>query len=98
MDRIKVKLASWKGVLLTDIGRIQLVKSVVHGMLAYSFQIYVWLISLIKTLDSWIRNFVLSGNIDNRKLLTVPWHSVYKPVEDGGLGVKSKNLLTLQLC
>lgn len=34
LDRIKLKLASWKGLLLTFMGRVQLIKSVIHGMLA----------------------------------------------------------------
>ena len=42
VDRIKVKLATWKGVLLSNMGRVQLVKSIVHGMLVYSFHIYRW--------------------------------------------------------
>lgn len=38
-DRIKAKLASWKGSLLSIMGRVQLVKSIIHGMLIYSFHI-----------------------------------------------------------
>jgi len=34
-DRIKTKLATWKGFLLSIMGRVQLVKSIVHGMLVY---------------------------------------------------------------
>lgn len=33
VDRIRAKLSSWKGKLLSIMGRIQLTKSVVHGML-----------------------------------------------------------------
>ena len=40
VDKIKVKLTSWKGSLLSIMGRVQLVKSIVHGMLVYSFHIY----------------------------------------------------------
>lgn len=40
-DRIKIKLSSWKGSLLSIMGRVQLVKSIIHGMLVYSFHIYV---------------------------------------------------------
>jgi hypothetical protein len=32
IDRIKVKLATWKGVLLSIMGMIQLVKFIVHGL------------------------------------------------------------------
>ena len=41
-DRIKTKLSTWKGSLLSIMGRVQLVKSIIHGMLVYSFHIYMW--------------------------------------------------------
>jgi hypothetical protein len=31
-DKIKMKMASWKGVLLSIMGRVQLVRSIIHGM------------------------------------------------------------------
>lgn len=42
IDRIKIKLASWKGSLLSIMGRVQLVNSIIMGMLVYSFRIYKW--------------------------------------------------------
>ena len=42
IDRIKVKLATWKGTMLTIMGQVQLIKSIIHGMLVYSFHIYLW--------------------------------------------------------
>ena len=51
VDRIKVKLATWKGVLLSIMERVQLVKSIVHGMLVYSFHIYRWPVHLLNMLD-----------------------------------------------
>jgi hypothetical protein len=50
-DKIKVKLASWKGALLSIMGRVQLVKSIIHGMLVYSFHIYAWPRNFLKKLD-----------------------------------------------
>jgi hypothetical protein len=40
-DKIRIKLSSWKGSLLSIMGRVQLVKSVIHGMLVYSFHVYL---------------------------------------------------------
>lgn len=50
-DRIKAKLAAWKGYLLSIMGRLQLVKSIIHGMLAYNFHVYCWPIKLLKSID-----------------------------------------------
>lgn len=71
IDRIKSKISSWKGSILSIMGRLQLVNSVIQGMLAYSFHIYVWPVSLIMQLDGWIRNFIWSGDIHKRKYVTV---------------------------
>ena len=39
-DKVKLKLASWKGKSLSMMGRIQLVNTVINGFLAYSFNMY----------------------------------------------------------
>jgi len=39
-DKVKLKLASWKGKSLSMIGRIQLDNTVITEFLAYSFNIY----------------------------------------------------------
>lgn len=57
-DKIKSKLASWKGALLSILGRVQLMNSIIHGMVAYNFRVYVWPISLLKAVDKWIINFI----------------------------------------
>jgi len=89
VDRIKVKLATWKGVLLSIMGRVQLVKSIVHGMLVYSFHIYRWPTRLLHRLDRWIKKFVWSGDIYTRKICTISWKNVCRPSKAGGLDLKS---------
>ncbi|KAE9603369.1 hypothetical protein Lalb_Chr12g0209791 [Lupinus albus] len=88
-DKIIAKLATWKGLSLSIMGRVELVKSVIQSMLAYSFHIYAWPASLIKSLDGCIRNFIWSGNTKTRKLVTVAWKKVCSPSKFGGLGLRS---------
>lgn len=88
-DRIKSKWSSWKGNLLSIMGRAQLVNSVISGMLLYSFNIYLWPVSLIKTVDRWIKNFVWSGDVSVKKVVTVTWSKVCSPIYEGGLGLRS---------
>ncbi|KEH30119.1 hypothetical protein MTR_4g063625 [Medicago truncatula] len=54
-------------------GRVQLVKSIIHGMLVSSFHVYMWPRRLLDDLDKWIKNFILSGDVNTRKLCTVSW-------------------------
>lgn len=56
-DNIVDKLKSWKGKLLSLIGRVQLVKYDIKGSLLYSFQVYTWPAALPCFLKSRIRNF-----------------------------------------
>jgi len=39
-DRVKLKLANWKASLLSIAGRVQLVKSVIQGMLIHTMNVY----------------------------------------------------------
>jgi len=62
-NRIKIKLSTWKGTSLSIVGRLQLVKSIIHGMLVSSFQVYLWPRRLIRSLDTWIKKFIWSGDV-----------------------------------
>ncbi|XP_019432710.1 PREDICTED: uncharacterized protein LOC109339681, partial [Lupinus angustifolius] len=75
---ITLKLANWKTFM-----------SIIHSMLAYSFHVYVWPSPQLKHVDKCIRNFVWSGDINLRKMITVVWHQVCSPFQNGGLGIKS---------
>ncbi|WJX14219.1 hypothetical protein P8452_04514 [Trifolium repens] len=101
-DKIQLKLASWKASLLSIAGRVQLVRSVIQSMLTYSISIYSWPVSLIKNIEKCIRNFIWSGEIDKRKLVTTAWKKVCRPFSQGGLNLRSLNTLNkasnLKLC
>ncbi|XP_019423006.1 PREDICTED: uncharacterized protein LOC109332480 [Lupinus angustifolius] len=92
-DRILDKLGSWKGKLLSIMGRVELVRSVIQSMLMFSFQIYKWPSQIMGLVDNSIRNFIWSGDIRVRKLVTVAWHKVCSPLQEGGLGLRSIKLL-----
>nr|KYP67014.1 Putative ribonuclease H protein At1g65750 family [Cajanus cajan] len=102
VDRIKSKLAMWKGVLLSYMGCVLLVKFVLQNMLIHNFQVYKWPLSLLKLIESWFRNFIWSGPIYQSKLTTVHWHIVCSNFDEGGLGVRSlmdiNNAYMLKLC
>ena len=88
VDKIKLKLNAWKGRLLTFMGRVQLVNAVICSMLTYSFHVYKWPSSLLFEVSKAMRNFIWSGNSDQKKICTVSWSQMCKPKEAGGLAVK----------
>lgn len=84
-DKVKLKLSAWKASLLSIAGRIQLVKSVIQCMLLHCISVYSWPVHLIKEMEKWMRNFIWSGDVNKRKLVTVAWHKVCFPDKEGGL-------------
>jgi hypothetical protein len=92
-DKIKAKLSAWKASYLSMAGRMQLLISVIQGMMVHTISIYSWPSSLIKNIEKWMRNFLWSGDVNKRKLVTVAWHKVCTPFLEGGLGIRSLSKL-----
>jgi hypothetical protein len=93
-DKIRSKLATWKGTVLSIMGRVQLVKSIIHGMLVYSFHVYFWPKRLLRLLDSWLKNFIIwSGDVLSKKVCTVSWKLMCRPWSEGGLDLKPTRLV-----
>ncbi|MCH91212.1 RNA-directed DNA polymerase (Reverse transcriptase), partial [Trifolium medium] len=101
-NKIKNKLSAWKTSLLSIVGMVQLVKSLIQSMTIYNISIYSWPTSILKSIKAWIRNFIWSGSIDQRKLVTVAWKKICAPFDEGGLGLRSLRVLNvaanLKLC
>ena len=66
-------------------------------ILSYTFMIYKWPSSLLKSKDRTIRNFLWSGNIDTKKMVNVAWSTCCLPKDYSGLGVKSLKLMNRAL-
>ncbi|XP_042477785.1 uncharacterized protein LOC122059169 [Macadamia integrifolia] len=88
LDKVKGRLAGWKGKLLSMAGRVELVRSVISGIPNHNFAIYWWPSALLVTMERWMKNFIWAGEVDTSKPITVKWESVCKPKEEGGLGIR----------
>lgn len=88
-DCIRSKMLSCKYSLLSIMGRIHFIKSIINGIMLYSFYIYSWPRKLLKEIDSWIQNFVWTNNSIQRKLYMMKWKQVWSSLKEGGLGVFS---------
>jgi hypothetical protein len=101
-DKIHAKLSAWKASLLSMAGRVQLVKAVIQSMLLYSITIYSWPVFLIKQVERAVKNFIWSGDVDKRKIVTVAWKKICRPLSQGGLNLRSLSCLNkatnLKLC
>jgi len=88
VDKIRVRLSSWMGSILSMAGRLQLLKSVFNSMLVYSFQVYERPIYLLRRLEVWCRNYLWSGSIAKRGVPLVAWKNCCPSLGEGGLGLK----------
>lgn len=75
-NKILSKLTIWHDLTLSVMGRAELVKSTIQGMLLYNIYIYVWPKNLLRKLDTTIRNFLWTGDIDKRKLVIAKMVSI----------------------
>ncbi|CAK8532606.1 unnamed protein product [Lathyrus sativus] len=71
-------------------------------MLLHTLLFFPWPVSVFKTIERWIQNFIWEEDIDKRKLVIVAWHKCYQPFAEGGLGIRSLLFLNdasnLKLC
>ncbi|XP_058783003.1 uncharacterized protein LOC131657648 [Vicia villosa] len=74
-DKVRTKLAAWKAKLLSMASRVQLVKSTILSMLIHCLSIYKLPGSIVKKIETWMRNFIGSDNIDKKKIVNVDWKS-----------------------
>ncbi|XP_047320677.1 uncharacterized protein LOC124924727 [Impatiens glandulifera] len=72
---------------LTYTGRIELVKSMVMGIISYWSQLLVLPKKVVKKLDALMRNFIKGSNGRGGK--KVKWTVLCKPKEEGGIGLKN---------
>ncbi|XP_019455064.1 PREDICTED: uncharacterized protein LOC109356183 [Lupinus angustifolius] len=92
-DKIVNKLSKWRGSILSIMGRVEIVKSIILSMLGYSFHVYLWPANLLRKMDANIKNFIWSGDPTINKMVTVVWHKVCTPVKEGGLGIRRSGSL-----
>ncbi|XP_042482204.1 uncharacterized protein LOC122062621 [Macadamia integrifolia] len=88
MDKVKARLAGWKGRLLSMAGRVELARTVVTSIPMHSFSVYWWPSELIKIMEKWIRNFIWTGDVDTCRSIIVSWDQCCKPKSEGGLGLR----------
>lgn len=92
-DKICGRYSKWKGNSLSRAGRLTHVNSVIISSLLHSFAIYKWPLSLISYIERCMCNFIWSGSIDCKKLVTLPWRMCCLPLSEGGFGIKQLKVL-----
>lgn len=99
LDKVANRLQAWQACLLSQGGRLVLVKYVLSAMPIYSFMALDPPLSIIKEIDKRWRAFLWKGseNVAGGNCL-VAWLSVCRPLHFGGLGLHNLFVLGQALC
>ena len=86
LDRMRKKLASWKGNLLSVGGRATLIKATLSSLPLYYMSIFPAPMGVIEKIIQIQRDFFWSGSMDKKRLAPAAWCLMELPKSLGGLG------------
>lgn len=98
MSKITTRLQSLSAKLLSFSGRLQLLKTVIFGIVTFWISAFILPKGCIKSIESLCSRFLWSGNIEKRSIAKVAWTTVCLPKDEGGLGLRSFTVWNQVLC
>ncbi|KAG7591509.1 Reverse transcriptase domain [Arabidopsis thaliana x Arabidopsis arenosa] len=88
VDKIKGKMSSWAVKSLSFAGRLQLLSSVISGIVVFWISTFMLPKGCIREIESLCARFLWSGGIENHHKAKVAWSTVCLPKSEGGLGLR----------
>lgn len=88
-EKLDRRLAGWKTKYLSLAGRITLAKSTLSALGNYSMQSAKIPRSVCEEMDRKTRSFIWGSNDEQRKTHLIAWETLQKPVQHGGIGIRS---------
>lgn len=93
IERVSSRLNSWKSKMLSQAGRIVLIKSVLQALPIYFMATTVIPAKIINKLNALIRKFFW-GKVDKQRYMALlAWDKVSAPIMGGGLGFRDLQLM-----
>ena len=83
VERIQKKLVGWKGKILSNAGKLQLIAAALQGIPIYFLSIFKINQNMAEKIERVQRNFLWSGMEEKNKLSLVNWEEVCKPKGKG---------------
>ena len=87
IQKIRKKLSLWKGRVLSQSGRLALIKSTLSAMPLYYLSIFRMPKGVTNLINHHLRDFFWSGGTHSKKIHRVRWDFITRPKEFGGLGI-----------
>lgn len=89
MQKVQKKVASWKGNLLSQVGRLILIRHVLLSYMATHNLVMLPILNMvIKKINLILSTFLSSEDNDGAKKKWYPWSKVCKPIKEGGDGIR----------
>ncbi|XP_010541226.1 PREDICTED: uncharacterized protein LOC104814740 [Tarenaya hassleriana] len=88
IDRIARRLTCWTSKFLSYAGRIQLISSVIYGMVNSWSQSFLIPKGVLRIIDGLCSKFLWKSSTSTRGVARVAWDDVCKPRSEGGLGIR----------
>lgn len=88
INKFSKKLASWKGNLLSQAGKLTLLKASLQSIPTYALSLFKIPSKYAEAIDKIQRNFLWTGTEEKKRMPLIAWDQVCKPVREGGLGIR----------
>lgn len=88
VDKVRMRILSWKHKCLSYAGRLQLIGSVLSALHVYWASVFKLPVATISEIEKICRGYLWSGGDLVKGKAKVKWKMVCSPKENGGLGLK----------
>ncbi|KAG7600321.1 Reverse transcriptase zinc-binding domain [Arabidopsis suecica] len=88
VEKVKKRFSSWAVKSLSFAGRLQLIASVITGLVVFWISTFKLPKGCIREIESLCSRFLWSGGIENHHKAKVSWSTVCLPRSEGGLGLR----------
>jgi len=87
LHKLEAAIQVWVGKHLTYASRLELIKSVLYGMVQFWVSIFPMPCAVIRQITCLCRNYLWTGDICRNKSALVAWKTVCLPKNERGLGL-----------
>lgn len=87
IDKIHLKLAGWKGFMLSQAGKVVVLKSILKSVLLYALRLFKIPRKYALAIEKIQKTFLWTGMENKKRLPLIAWENVCMPYKKGGLSL-----------
>lgn len=98
LDKLRAQFTSWTSRAISYTGRLQIIRSVIYGLLNFSFSVFILPKGCLTKIQNLCPCFLWSGDITEHFVPKISWQASCLPKEKGGLGLRNVSIWNHSLC